>query len=294
MSKVRDSSSIVEMAERCARALNYMLEHDGFDNDLRKEALVIASRLYSADFYQIDDGIVNATDDLFKLQFVDKPTGGLTLDADTRLPSPICAFWAPGSKLQFERREEGHFLGEEDGIPFMYLATEAKGTIIVYLVSPYFAPMVQGSYAPLVEGGIYGPEDGRVGNRETRAMHTLTVAAMCSILNQPNFTKREPAGSRQERRAAQRSGGYATDAWHKVTWNIGEEVKAKLTRDEPVRCMPLHYTRGHWRKAEEGWKNTTQRKDGLWYQWIEGFWSGHPAFGIKKSYHAPKIGKSTF
>jgi hypothetical protein len=290
MTKVRDSTSIIDMADRCDRALRYMLEQNGFDDKLRELARVIASALYTADFYQIDDGIVKATDDVFKVQFADKATDNMTLDADTRLPSPVCAFWAPGSRLQFERREEGHFLGAEDGIPFMYLAIETAEATVVYLVSPYFAPMVQGSYAPLVEGGIYGPEDGSEGDRATRAMHTLTVAAMCSLLNQPSFTKREPAGSRQERRAANRSGGYATDAWHKITWNIGEEVKAKLTRDEPVRCMPLHYTRGHWRRAEEGWKNTTQRKDGLWYQWIEGFWSGHPAFGVKKSYHAPTMG----
>jgi hypothetical protein len=185
--------------------------------------------------------------------------------------------------------------------PFMYLALSNGNnpeTYGVYIVSPYFVTLGQGCYQVGVKNSIEIPQETPLRrlpyDQQTYSMHTLTVAAMCSILNQPNFTKREPAGSRQERRAANRSGGYATDAWHKVTWNIGEEVKAKLTRDEPVRCMPLHYTRGHWRKGEEGWINTTQRKDGLWYQWIEGFWSGHPAFGIKKSYHAPKIGKSTF
>jgi hypothetical protein len=289
MTKVREPSSIVEMAEMCRKALLLvpgLLDAEQADIEAASNTL---NALNECDFYQIDESVGRAADQVYENTFGGKKTEELVLDSDCRLPSNVCAFWSPGTKITFE--------GRTDNLPFMYFAITHRsdpGKCFVYLVSPYFAPMFQGYYEIGVADSLRingrGDDITRPYDQQIYSMHTLTVAAMCSILNQPGFTKKEPAGSRQERRAAKRSGSYAIDAWHKITWNIGEEVKAKLTRDEPVRCMPLHYTRGHWRKAEEGWKNTTQRKDGLWYQWIEGFWSGHPAFGIKKSYHAPKMG----
>lgn len=286
MTKVREPTSIIDMVEMCRIANQRIVDTKTFDDETRATARGILEALSVADCYELEEGVMKATDLMFEAQFSGRETDKLTLDADCRLPSRVCLFWGRGTNIRFPDREEA--------FPFAYLAAKKKidneSGIFVYLISPYFGAMLQGSYRPEVEGGIYGPDGGSEDDRYLRATHVLTVAAMCSILNQPSFTRREPAGSRQERRAAQRSGGYASDAWHRVTWNIGEEVKAKLTRDEPVRCMPLHYTRGHWRRGQEGWTKVTQRKDGLWYQWIEGYWSGHPAFGIKKSYHAPKIG----
>lgn len=282
MTKVREPTSIIDMVEMCRIANHRIADTKTFDDETRAAARGILEALSTADCYELEEGVMKATDLMFEAQFSGRETDKLTPDADCRLPSKVCLFWGRGTNIRFPDREEE--------FPFAYFAVEEAEGIFVYLISPYFGAMLQGSYKPQVEGGIYGPEGGSEDDRYFRVTHVLTVSAMCSILNQPSFTKREPAGSRQERRSAQRSGGYASDAWHKITWNIGEEVKAKLTRDEPVRCMPLHYTRGHWRRGQEGWSNVTQRKDGLWYQWIEGYWSGHPAFGIKKSYHAPKIG----
>jgi len=288
MTKLREPTSVIEMAEMC----RYGQSRVHLSPDVKSEDVLMARAALEAfetcDFYEIEDSVAKATDDVFENTFGGRDVGEIVIDKDCRLPSKVCAFWSPGSKVRFFGREE-HF-------PFMYLAMEGaeeSDSIYVFLVSPYFGTLHKGNYTPGTQGSVRlsgEVEFGSVENMQVHAAHVLTVAALCSILNQPSFTKSEPAGSRQERRAAKRSGSYASDAWHKITWNIGEEVKAKLTRDEPVRCMPLHYTRGHWRRAEEGWKNTTQRKDGLWYQWIEGFWSGHPAFGIKKSYHAPKMG----
>jgi hypothetical protein len=282
MTKVREPSSIVEMAERCRQVKDHIRYMPEVDAETRRTSEEIAGTFAVADFYELNAGITTAVNQMYNGLFGGKNTEGLVLDQDCRLPSSICVFWAHSTRIKVTDFEEP--------IPFAYYAAELEGITHVYLISPYFTPLIQGGYEVGSEGGILAHRMGEEEDMQRRAAHILTVAAMCSVLNQPSFTKREPAGSRQERRAANRSGGYATDAWHKITWNIGEEVKAKLTRDEPVRCMPLHYTRGHWRRAEEGWKNTTQRKDGLWYQWIEGFWSGHPAFGIKKSYHAPKMG----
>lgn len=281
MIKLREPSSVVEMAEMCRLTQQRLLTLSSTDADGRATAQGVLSALREADFYQIEAGVGQAVETMFETLFSGKDTEALTLDKDCRLPSKVCAFWSLGTKVQFTEREEE--------FPFMYLAAEEDDGIFVYLVSPYFSAMAQGGYQLEVEGSLVGPDNGTDEDRRARAVHVLTVASMCSVLNQPSFTIQEPAGSRQERRAAKRSGSYASDAWYKITWNIGEAVKTKLTRDDPVRCMPLHYTRGHWRKAQEGWINTTRRKDGLWYQWIEGFWSGHPAFGIKKSYHTPKI-----
>lgn len=287
MTKVREPSSVIDMVEMCRIANQRIVDTKVIDEEIRTRAKDVLLYLSMADFYELDEGVSKATDMVFETQFHGKTSDTLVLDEDFRLPSKVCMFWSRGTNIRFPHHEE------EGGLPFAYLAVEddlegRRGTI-VYMVSPYFAPIDQGAYILGVEAGLYSTREGTEEDLRRRIMHVLTVASVCSILNQPSFTKSETAGSRQQRRVAQRSGGYATDAWHKITWNIGEEVKAKLSRDEPVRCMPLHYTRGHWRRAEEDWKNTTQRKDGLWYKWIDGYWSGHPAFGIKKSYHAPKL-----
>jgi hypothetical protein len=288
MTKYREPSSVVEMAEMC-RKVKYKtvsLPHSGFvSHEEAQAAFGILDTLEEADFYELDASIDDAANEMFDTFFVGKDLHDMPIEKDCRLPSKVCMLWSPQHLMFFKNREEA--------FPFAHYGIEVNNITYVYLISPYFAPMLQATYKAGGEG-LRFLDLSSEHKIQLRAENTLYVAGVCSILNQPSFTKREPAGSRQERRAAQRSATYAADAWHKVTWNIGEEVKAKLTRDEPVRCMPLHYTRGHWRRAEDGWKNTTQRKDGLWYQWIEGFWSGHPAFGIKKSYHAPKIGKSTF
>lgn len=284
MTAVREPTSIIEMAERIRHAQEHLLMRKDLSDDNRAIAEGLLAALRDCDFYEIDPGVAKAADGMFETLFAGKDTQSITLDKDCRLPSKTCAFWSPGTNIQFANREEE--------FPMMYLAQEDTEETFVILVSPYFGGLMQGGYQLEVEGGLVGPPDGRDEDKNIRAVHVLSVAAMCSLLNQPGFTKRDSVGSRQERRAATRSGGYATDAWHKVTWNIGEAVKAKLQSEDPVRCMPLHYTRGHWRKAQEGWINTSQRKDGHWYQWIEGFWSGHPAFGVKKSYHAPRMRKS--
>lgn len=284
MTKVREPSSIVEMAEMVRRSMALVSGME-VSKDVKDTARELGELLPVADFYELGPDVEAAVDDLFREMFHGRRADEIRLDMDCRLPSRACAFWGPGTKIDF---------GTEHGpLPSMYVAGEDEaGNVVVSVVSPYITPMLMGYYALGHDGAVHVNLEGSEEAQAMRAAQVLTVAAVCSVINQPGFLKREPAGSRQERRAAQRSGGYTPDAWQRITWNIGEQTKAKLTRDEPVRCMPLHYTRGHWRKAQEGWKNAEKRKDGGWYQWIEGYWSGHPAFGIKKSYHAPKMAAS--
>lgn len=119
---------------------------------------------------------------------------------------------------------------------------------------------------------------------------------MLRTINTSRITKKEPAGTRQQRKALQRGMGKAVDTWHRVTWNIDKPSKAKETYDKSYHKMPLHWNRGHWKRAKEHHPKSQQRPHALntehrdmWWTWIDGYWAGHPAFGFKKQYHAPKL-----
>jgi hypothetical protein len=119
------------------------------------------------------------------------------------------------------------------------------------------------------------------------------VVCLLSLINQPQFTKSSPAGTRQQRRHAERKHNIPSERWRRIEWDL---VKPKVQAGERVgsgRHMPLHFTRGHWRKALEHYDDVVQRNDGNWYKWINGYWSGHPAYGIVKSIHAPKVSNAT-
>lgn len=127
--------------------------------------------------------------------------------------------------------------------------------------------------------------------------HTIAACAfVLSIINQPALVRTERLLTRQQRRAQARGGAKAADAWHRVTWDIGKETTAKISRDPDFHNVPLHWRRGHWRRAQKHYSGAVQRTDALrpedrlgWWQWINGTWVGHPAFGIKRSVHAPRL-----
>ena len=108
------------------------------------------------------------------------------------------------------------------------------------------------------------------------------------MINNPRFIVSEAAGTRSQRKQMKREQNIPLEAWHKISWNVDETTVVVNEKDGGGWRMPLHYTRGHPRKAEPHHKNVMY-KDGKPYKWIEGFWSGHPAFGIKKGYHAPTL-----
>ena len=288
MTEVREPSNVIELVETIqhyyARTNLFETAPLRDNKEVMDLFLAIPSILEQADFYEVEADFVAAAWDAVWNMADGKASVDIRFDSDHRLPSKISAFWTPKMHMT---------LGDENKYPALYLAYEnTEGWVDMVAVSPYVTPLRLGSYNTKTNSPIYGVEDISLDEEKDRFHQVLLVGGFCSLINQPGFVTTEPAGSRQQRRAAQRSGGYSPSAWHRISWSVGEAVKAKLTRDEPTRCMPLHYTRGHWRKAEEGWNNVERRKDGLWYQWIEGYWSGHPAFGIKRSYHAPKMAKA--
>jgi hypothetical protein len=117
---------------------------------------------------------------------------------------------------------------------------------------------------------------------------------MCVILqtiNQPRFVvqaKRDVSlVKRQSFKKA--TGKFTPDSWNMVTWNVDKAVKAKSYDEGSGGRQALHFRRGHWRKAEEGWERSRWSESrGRWEQYIHGYEAGHPAFGVKKSYHLPR------
>jgi len=123
-----------------------------------------------------------------------------------------------------------------------------------------------------------------------------TSAFTLSLINQPRMVSQSPAASRQVSRSYQRA-GVSTAGWSKVTWDISRRSAEAHTKESGgVEGKALHWRRGHWRRAQENWKGAVQRPDALrpeerdlWWQWIEGMWVGHPAYGFVQSVHAPKM-----
>jgi hypothetical protein len=284
MTEVREPSSVIEIAEMVGYYYTHSDPSKIREERIRDLFMCVPQVLKSTDFYELDLDFINAARGVVWNMAHGMASTDFRFDSDCRLPSKVCGFWAPGMHLTVDGGLK---------LPALYLAYETEESWFDFIVvSPYAAPVLLGGYNSKTGGPIHMRDGLLLEDEKERYHQVLLIGGICSLINQPGFVATEPAGSRQQRRAAQRSGGYSPTAWHKISWNVGEAVKAKLTRDEPTRCMPLHYTRGHWRKAEEGWNNVERRKDGLWYQWIEGYWSGHPAFGIKRSYHAPKLARA--
>lgn len=128
----------------------------------------------------------------------------------------------------------------------------------------------------------------------------VCVAFILSLINTPSLTRLTPAGTRQQRRAAQRGMGFAPDAWTRVSWDISAETVARISRDPDFHKVPLHWRRGHYRRALPHYKGAVQLPDAIlpehrtgWWQWIEAQWVGHPAFGVKRSIHAPRLSQQT-
>lgn len=159
-------------------------------------------------------------------------------------------------------------------------------TTAITIVAPLAAPKPMGAYHP--DHGIYFPENTPEDLHESYANGCFLIAGAFELINNPKFVISKAAGTRAQRKQMKREQDIPLEAWHQISWNVDEDTIEVNDGDRGGWHMPLHYTRGHPRKAEPHHKNVMY-KNGKPYKWIHGFWSGHPAYGIKKGYHAPKI-----
>lgn len=151
-----------------------------------------------------------------------------------------------------------------------------------------------GGYFP---GGAFSIDRSVPADQREAARDVLVeVAFHLAIINQPRVVEKSPSLSRQQRRAYHRGMGFAVDAWHRISWDLSKATKAKLARDPSFHPKPYHFCRGHLRRAEKHYKGAFQLVDAIrpedregWWQWIDECWKGHPAFGVKKSVHAPRM-----
>ena len=121
------------------------------------------------------------------------------------------------------------------------------------------------------------------------AQALLLIAYMLDLINTPAFVTKDSLPRPARRRIDRISGTNASDRVRVISWNL---KKPKLEAGESVgsgRHMLLHYTRGHWRQCAAHLERAQLHDDGVHRMWIEGFWSGHPAYGIVRSIYAPKL-----
>ena len=142
-------------------------------------------------------------------------------------------------------------------------------------------------FEDLVDHWLNLPEDAR----ESMMRCLRLTAGLLQTINQPRFVV---AGKRDVSQIKRQSfkkatGKFVPDVWNMVSWNVDKPVKAQDYKEGTGGRLPLHYRRGYWRMAEEGWKNTRWSEErNRWEQYIHGYEAGNPAFGYKKNYHLPR------
>jgi len=116
------------------------------------------------------------------------------------------------------------------------------------------------------------------------------VAAYLQTINKPRFVKTGKISYSQTKRLSAKKGlkRFIADQWNMVAWNVDEPVEVKSYEEGRGGRQALHYRRGFYRRALPHWEGA-EIIDGLWRIYVEGYEAGHPAFGVKKSYHLPRI-----
>lgn len=117
------------------------------------------------------------------------------------------------------------------------------------------------------------------------------VAMALQTINQPRFVVPSKRDVSMVKRQAFRkaTGRFTPDSWNLVSWNVDKPVKAKPYEEGGGGKQALHFRRGHWRKGKEEWAQSRwSEQRNRWEIYIHGYEAGHPAFGVKKSYHMPR------
>lgn len=287
-------SGVVQAAQEIMGRYRLVLNHADISFDKRYELEQFLSSMQVADFYEIDRDVTLFLNDLKEELMNDcVRLTDIRVPVDSRPPSDVCFFYFTNSETGYlvHRYEAGALRDDYEPAkihPFV-LVTRASSDLLPSSFGGYIISDKEENNQLFMTRWVLEKANSELENYVGNA--NASIALLMSLINQPRFVVRDAAGSRQSRKHMHRKHGISTGAWHKIEWNLGEPVKAKSDSDKGGWRMPLHYTRGHWRKAQEHWDDVVIRKDNQPYKWIDGFWSGHPAYGVKKSYHAPKLGK---
>jgi hypothetical protein len=249
---------------------------------LSRDNKALLSVLETGQYFEISESVMDAVDELAQdiTKRRDEDGHGMTPE-DARLPARPTIIW---------------FSTLKDNLLVCHEPRSEEGRVRVLVLSAYMDPLVLGDYEPgspeatINEGGFDNKEHAKI-SKGSRAQMVVMAAAILSTINAPRITKRVPAGTRQNRRAAMRRVGATAGQWHRIEWDLSKPRVARGEREGAGWHMPLHYTRGYWRKGEEGRGKAVERAPGVWATWVDGYWSGHPAYGIKRAVYAPRIGE---
>jgi len=294
-------SKFIEVVSTCMDKFRWCLEPEQAKRGTFEATQSVRDALEDlkeADMYYLSDTFKDALM-AFHNEIVDtgQNSNEVVFSEDCRLPSKLCFITLDVFESKAKTTGEiSKTFGKGHCDGFLCKQSE-DGTIMIRLIGHQEIPYMIGAYN-LNRGGIQFPSS-KVEelNKDERLKYQylefiVSIAGAFSLINQPRFVDVLKSGSRQQRRRVQKQHGVDVEQWHEISWNIDEPIEGEVDDRGRSFHMPLHYTRGHWRKAKPHWDNVVIRKDGLHYIWIDGFWSGHPAYGIKKGYHAPKLGKA--
>ena len=283
--EIGNRMGFIETIEDTLRAYRHIIDNGddktfGFDEKLAMREVV--QRIKISDLYYMGDEFTDMIDD-YGDQFQDAEFTEIRLSEFTRPPSEFCYV-----RLSEITRHVGV---KNSGVLTQYFE---DGVTSVMVAAPLTKPVYIGGYHP--KKGLMWRADMEHTNIadwpeekvSAYANVLISVAGAFELINNPRFVISEAAGTRTQRRQMKREQNIPLEAWHKISWNVDEDSVEIGDGDRGGWHMPLHYTRGHFRRGEPHWEDAVER-DGIYYKWIEGFWSGHPAYGIKKGYHAPKL-----
>ena len=286
-------TGIIEAVEKILKHYDVISNDPHEEPDKRAYVKESFSNLKKADYYEINKDLADYVVSLKNELIEAAPGYDFRMPVDARPPSEICFLYVPHVEMGYlvfwhKVGELPPGLGVDVNHPAVTIYRLSHTNFPIFIGGYIISEEEKNNHLLINERFLINHDD----NFQSVLGHSIiSIGLTFSLINQPRFVIRSETGTRQLRRQMNRGHGIATDAWHKIQWNLNEPVVEKDKGERGGWHLPLHYTRGHWRRGQPHWENIVIRKDGLPYKWIEGFWSGHPAYGFKKSYHAPTVRK---
>jgi hypothetical protein len=243
----------------------------------------------TAQRFHIDKELVNAAydlrDDIFSL---DSTPNGLW-PLSSRLPAPLCLFLVD---MDFGP------LGAQGQFVFMAITyPDIPDRVSVLVLDEDYKNGKVGDGVAFVGTYTPGTDQISLGDVEERDSTWCfqIVASICCLISDPVLVRTVPAHSRQVRRRLEAVGKNADAKTLAVKWTVLSDRDMVQRYGRTGKGVALHYRRGHFRRAEPHFAGAMQMPHALraelregWFQWIDGMWVGHPAFGIRRHDYTPQ------